>query len=176
MCMELVSKEFDHSNLWRLSMKWRVWLMAETTTQIWQEIPWCHVEIHRNSYPPWNGICTNTCACHFIWANQICFMSQQRRWREAESSFRIRAYVFDGRQPTHLPEYLLNFAFPATEIEDAGPTILLCEGVGTCTHLILGKTGFNKNMGATRWCATHAQIQSSLWILEILRRRSTCIA
>lgn len=63
---------------------------------------------------------------------------------------------FGAKEPTRLPEYLLDFASPNTDIDD-GPTVLLCKGVGDRSHLFLQKTGYNKCHGCAKVvCSTCA--------------------
>jgi hypothetical protein len=41
---------------------------------------------------------------------------------------------FDGVSPDYLPEYLSDMASPETNLDDAGPTILLCQSVVNRPH------------------------------------------
>jgi hypothetical protein len=62
---------------------------------------------------------------------------------------------FDGASPDYLPEYLLDMASPQTNLDDAGPSILLCEGVGDRKHLFLGRTGWSRCSGCNKVVCGH---------------------
>lgn len=50
---------------------------------------------------------------------------------------------FGGQPPDELPEYLIDFASTEIMVED-GPSILLCKGVGSSTHIFLARTGWKR--------------------------------
>jgi hypothetical protein len=69
---------------------------------------------------------------------------------------------FDGLSPDYLPEYLLDMAFSETNLDNVGPTMLLCQGVGDRKHLFLGRTGWSRCSGCNEVvcgsCSTMKQV------------------
>ena len=57
---------------------------------------------------------------------------------------------FDGSPPNTLPEYLFDMASAETTVDEEGPAVVLCKGVGGDPHMLLSKTGWNKCHGCNR--------------------------
>ena len=57
---------------------------------------------------------------------------------------------FDGSPPDTLPGYLYDMASAETSIDEEGPCVVLCKGVGNDPHPFLSKTGWKKCHGCNR--------------------------
>lgn len=51
---------------------------------------------------------------------------------------------FDGNVPNTLPGYIYDMASAETSLDEDGPCVALCKGVGSDPHPFLSKTGWNK--------------------------------
>jgi hypothetical protein len=87
---------------------------------------------------------------------------------------------FDGTPPDTLPGYLYDMASAETSIDEEGPCVVLCKGVGNDPHSFLSKTGWKKCHGCNRivcgCCSDRRNIQLRLMIQRFTMHCQRCLS